>query len=226
MSRNPNEKYNLVIILCASALNNNGSFDELSFNGSYLGGQIRMEAAVDFAPNTDTYIVVGGDHKDGKYKKIDDMKNFLKKRFNELQLPKEQQPKIIRIYSATDTTGNLWAIKRAFRDTGKLNWFSNKRVGILTNFYHIPRAMRFAADIFNDVSVLFIPISAEAVIYRHKPTYTDYPKAILKRIKLELNGLRAWECKKYKNKQGQFVQSLPEKFWDSECLNKELLKTL
>lgn len=222
------EHYDLVVLLCASALNESGRlFDELTvINGrsTYLGGQVRMEAAADFAPNVDAYIVVGGDHKDGKHKKINDMKSFLEKRFDELQLAR--RPKIIRLYSNTDTAGNLWALKRALRKAEKLDWLGNKRVAIMTSFYHLLRAMRFAADIFRDIDVRFVPISSEAAMYRHEATYAHHSDPTLARIMLELNGLRNWEQKKYTDKKGRRVQKLEESDWNSECLDEELLKSL
>ena len=46
-----------------------------------------------------------------------------------------------------------------FRECSKLNLLTG-RVGIMTNFYHLPRAMRFAVDIFKGVNVTFIPLVA------------------------------------------------------------------
>jgi uncharacterized SAM-binding protein YcdF (DUF218 family) len=222
------EKFDLVVLLCADALNEREGFDEISpVNGAfvYLGGQVRMDAAVDFAPNVSTYIVIGGKHKGGKYKKIEDMKNFLEKRFNEINLISER-PKIVRLYSKADTTGNLWGLKRALRDAGKLEWIRDKKIGIFTNFYHIPRAMRFAKDIFSDVRASFVPISAEAVLDRTEATYSHYPRAFLRRIVNEQNGLRAWERGEYQDKEGNRVQEWREDLWDFECLDKEILRQL
>ncbi len=142
------EKYELVILLCPSALNSKGSFDELSPDGSYLGGQTRMGAAVDISPRVGTFVVVGGSRK-----KVYDMAKYLRAEFKKNKI--SPKPKIIRIRSEADTTGNLWAVKRAFKKFRKVNKFKGKRIGLMTNFYHLPRAMKFGADIFKDEKTIF-----------------------------------------------------------------------
>src|SRR3972149_2101613 len=106
--------YDYVIILCPSVLNN-GKFDELSSDGSYLGGQIRMQAAVDFfrTQKVNKFIVVGGGIekklKTEKWRKVNDMRNFLVKN----KIPKEN---IIRIVSKADTHGNLRAVYKVLKN--------------------------------------------------------------------------------------------------------------
>jgi len=205
-------KYDIVIILCASALNKDGGFDEFALDGSYLGGQTRMDAAVDFAPRVKNYIVVGGSKK-----KINDMKVYLEQKFKKFRI--EHAPKIIRIKSDPDTNGNLWAVKLALRDVKKIDKLSNNDVGIMTNFYHLPRAMRFAADIFNNINVNFTPIASEAVIVRHLSTYLLHQKALLLRTTNDINGLRDWENGEYENQDKKTG-------WCYKCLDKDILKTL
>ena len=78
--------------------------------------------------------------------------------------------------SDPDTIGNLWAVKLILESVQKLNLLTG-RVGIMTNFYHLPRAMRFAVDIFKGVNVTFIPLVAEAVIFRNQATYALHKDA-------------------------------------------------
>ena len=73
-----NKKYNIIIVLCPSealvSSKNKLYYYELERNKKekesvvYLGGKIRMQAAVDMASYTNTMVVVGGSKK-----KVDDM---------------------------------------------------------------------------------------------------------------------------------------------------------
>ncbi len=211
------KNYKIVIVLCASELKiaKNGStyFEELNENEKknsleYLGGQIRMDAAVDLAERVEVFIVVGGSQK-----KVDDMKKYIQEN---LRKKGANVPPIIRIESDPDTNGNLQAIKKVLKDHS-LN-FKNSEVAILTNFYHIPRSLRFAADIFPEYN--FIPLAAESLIIQHQPTYTLYSKEFLLRISDDIDGLRDWEADRYKeqNKLDKDVKAI--------CYDLELLKKL
>ncbi len=135
-----NTPYNFVIVLCASPLNKNDEFEELSPDGSYLGGKVRMQAAVDLwtRKKVEKIIVVGGGIKekneDKKFRKVNDMKKYLE----DGGIPQES---IIRVISEADTHGNMRAIYKTIKE--KLD---GKLIGILTNFYHLSRAMRVAHD--------------------------------------------------------------------------------
>lgn len=187
------ENFDYVIILCASELrtcvNKTGHFDELNKDEKrlvylYVGGQIRMEAAVDVARYVQNFIVVGGSEK-----KVKDMRNFLLEELQKEIDNGEITSKIIRIESEANTAGNLWAVKGWIKEYNIK--FLDKRVGILTNFYHLPRAMRFAKDILPEYC--FIPLAAESLINRHQSTYSFYPKEFLLQICSEIDGLKDWE---------------------------------
>ena len=183
--------YDYVIILCPSALNSEGKFDELSSDGSYLGGQTRMQAAVDLykSDKVKNLIVVGGgideQNQRKKWRKVNDMRKFLMNN----NIPPEN---IIRISSKADTHGNLRAVYKTFRDKLK-----NKSVGILTNFYHLPRTMRFTYDSQFKWENVFIPICAESVIKSMPLTYLQRIPELLLRIANDIKGIKDWEEGKY-----------------------------
>lgn len=196
--------YDIVILLCASFLNEKGAFDELSPDSSYLGGPVRMRAAVDIKSKVRKFIVVGGgiekNNDKEKWRKVNDMYNYLID--NGID-----SDKIIRIVSEADTHGNFRAIYVCAKEILK-----NKRVGILTNFYHLPRALRFAKDTFVDIKdISFIPISAESVVKNIKPTYLNYWPEFLVRIFNEIKGLNDWERREYRG------QDRPSSDWRGEC---------
>lgn len=191
--------YDFVIILCPSFLKGN-KFDEFSPDGSYLGGQVRMQAAVDLYQRgvVKKLIVVGGmDNKKGKWAKVDGMRRYLIKN----DIPKDR---IIRICSQADTHGNLRAIYKTVKDKLK------GEIGILTNFYHLPRAMRFAHDPQFKWDIKFIPICAEAVIESFPPTYLQQVPSFLVRIFSDIKGLNEWEWEKYRG------QTDKENTWEGE----------
>ncbi len=208
MNETEQQIYHIVIVLCPSesrTLENKYAFYEIENDKRerekliYIGGQIRMQAAVDLASQIkEAYVVVGGSRP-----KVDDMKGYLEQELG------NKTPPIIRIVSKSDTTGNLMAIYKCRRKYK--NFFSKKKkVGILTNFYHLPRAMRFVASRFTDIN--FIPIAAEAVISRYHPTYALYTQEFLLRIAKEIDGLRDFENGSYK-KQKEFVNNPEWEEW-------------
>ena len=154
-----------------------------------------MQAAVDIQGKVEKFIVVGGGAEEkyecSDFKKVNDMKQFLCCE-NGIELER-----VIRIVSEADTTGNLYAIKKL----NILQSFEGKDVVILTNFYHLPRAMLMASRIFEGMDINFIPISAEAVVGKCHPSYSFYPKEFLFRIYKEINGLRDWENETYGGKE-------------------------
>ena len=72
--------------------------------------------------------------------------------------------------------------------------------------------MRFAADIFQDLGINFIPIAAEAVITRNFPTFSINPEATIFRMQNDINGLRDWENGEYK-KQDKIIFSTQRINW-------------
>jgi uncharacterized SAM-binding protein YcdF (DUF218 family) len=193
-------EYDFVIVLCPSALNKNNSFEEISASGLYLGGAVRMQSVVDFekSDTTPKLIVVGGWTKEDEWKKINDMRNFLVE--NGIS-----SKKIIRVISDPDTLGNMRAIYKTLKDD-----LQGKRVGVLTNFYHLPRAMYFANDQKFNWSVNFVPICAESVIALDKSSYLKNKTSFIKRITMEIKGLRDWVSNNYSD------QNDEEKNWKGE----------
>ncbi len=211
------KKYNIVIVLCPSEariIKNKFFYHELVEDKQekgqmiYLGGRVRMQAAVDIAPCTNTIIVVGGSQK-----KVNDMKGYLLQEFKKEKLI--NPPEIIRIESEPDTNGNLWAIKNCFQSAGKINLLE-KNVGILTNAYHLLRAMRFASDIFNNIN--FIPVAAESVLRKNYPEYQLHPKSFLLRTFKEIGGLKDWEEERYRDQK--------KTIWNYKCHDELILNGL
>lgn len=109
---------------------------------------------------------------------------------------------IVRICSEADTHGNLRAIYKRFN-----NELKDKIVGILTNFYHIPRVMRFIHDPKFDWNAKFVPICAESVVTSTSTNYLSFAPQLLRRISNEIKGLKDWESNNYRD------QNKPEKDW-------------
>lgn len=197
--------YNYVIVLCASPLNKD-KFDELSSDGSYLGGQVRMQAAVDFyfSKRVRKFIIIGGgmekSEKIKKWEKVEDMRTFLINK----NVPAKN---ISGLCSDSDTHGNLRAVYKEFNKE-----FYGKTVGILSNFYHLPRVMRFAQDPQFKWKVNLIPICAESVIISMPPNYLQFVQEFLFRISNEIRGLKNWEESEYRD------QFKPEEDWAGEVL--------
>lgn len=194
-------QYDFVILLCPSLMNKAGKFEEFSLDGSYLGGQVRMQAAVDLYKKggVKKFIVVGGgiNNEKMKWDKVNDMRKYL----IDNGVPKTE---IVRISSKADTHGNLRAVYKILHNRLKGN------VGILTNYYHLPRAMRFANDPQIKWNIKFIPICAEAVIKSSPPTYLQNIPSFLVRIFNDIKGLNDWEKGEYRE------QKVKEKGWRGE----------
>ena len=152
-----------IIVLASSPLQQNGEFANF-YNGEYLGGQIRMDAAVHIAQeNPDTeFILVGGYNAPSEgdidtSNKVNDMAAFLKRNAPDVHLQ--------LVYSLPCTHHNFVAVFNSpeidLRD---------QELGILTNAYHLPRALVFAlqaAEATDTVGLFqFVPISAEEVLNR------------------------------------------------------------
>lgn len=199
--------YDYVVVLCPSPLNQEQEFDQVSPNGLYLGGQTRMQAVVNVyanaAMNVRKLIVVGGGVHEAdetmKWRKVKDMRRFLE----DNGVPASD---IICIASEADTLGNFRAL---WREYGAM--MQHKTIGILTNFYHLPRAMRIAQDAQFDWAAKLVPVCAESVI----ASVTSFPLSspgVLARIALESKGLIDWEKGRYRN------QSVPMSDWAGEVL--------
>ncbi|HSW99674.1 MAG TPA: YdcF family protein [Patescibacteria group bacterium] len=198
--------YDYLIVLCPGIVNDKGQFDEIDSNGLYLGGQVRMQAAA--ALHTDPtveigkYIIVGGGMEKTnitkRQEKVDCMCSFLKNK----GVPKET---IVRVVSGADTSGNFRALWKVFRSE-----LQQKRIGILTNFYHMPRVMRIAQDAQFDWQVSFVPICAEAIRPAEPPL--DHIPGLSARIATEIKGLGDWERGEYRDQHKPVIE------WEGELL--------
>lgn len=208
-------KFRIIIVLCPSesrTLDNKYAYYDLEKDKQekntqiYLGGDVRMQAAVQIASQTEFLIVVGGSKP-----KVDDMKNFLVQEFEKIKI--SNIPDIIRIESDPDTLGNLWAIKKSGI---KLN----DGVGILTNFYHLPRSIRISNEVFPRIA--FIPLAAESLLNMKQSTFPLFKKEFILRISREINGLSDIENGTYKN----LRDKTDKKDWEYKCYDLEFLKKL
>lgn len=207
------DSYKLVIVLCPSEANiNNGKYSYFDLENDkredkkiYLGGNIRMQAAIDIAEKVQYFVVVGGSKS-----KVDSMKSFFVQEFEKKKIT--NYPEIIRVESEADTLGNMRAIKKAIT-----NFEGN--IGLLTNFYHLPRAMRIASMV--NPQLTLIPLSAEAVKSSYDSSYPFFVNEILFRVYREISGLNDLEMGIYNNQDNN-----KEISWKSICYDHELLKKL
>src|SRR3989344_5163902 len=125
-------------------------------DGKYLGGATRMAAAITIAKENQfsEIILVGGYNEDNgkdkstffqKSQKVEDMKDYL----NENKIKNS----IVTINSLPCTKHNLIAVFNKYQKK-----FENKKVGILTNKYHLSRALQFWVKLkeepdFNKLSI-------------------------------------------------------------------------
>ena len=178
-------------------------YDQIK-DGLYLGGQTRMKAAVIFSKHANTVIVVGGSPRKANY-----MKQYLVSN----GVPSS---KIIRVESDSDTTGNMFALKKISED-----YKITGNIGILTNFYHMNRSIRFAQDIFvrKDSNKTIYPVVAETVT--ELVDCLKYKDEYIKRVAQEIQGLKDWENEVYGiDRYGCHAMSRDEGQWTAE-INSE-----
>lgn len=184
-------KYDIVIVLCPSKKDNQGKFSEFQ-DGLYLGGETRMNAVLEIhkrSPNAE-FIVVGG-YDEGKEtsKKVQDMEDFLKENLVENVRGIKSLPCTFHNFIAVFNTLNAEEIK-------------SKKIGLLTNYYHLPRAFRFLVKAKEDLGLKiipsFYPISAESVV-KDFPEQNMYNREneFLLRVESERKGLRDLEDEIY-----------------------------
>lgn len=191
------KKYDYLIVLASEIVKKGNEFEMPEFyDGKSQGCQWRLDAAIIMFQEgrIDTIIVVGGKVRDECLKangeKTDVMANYLIKN----DIPKE---KIIKISSATNTQGNARAIKK-YVEKNHLNG----KIGLLTSFYHLPRAMKF----FIREGLCFEPVICESILLDH-PDYGlnkihqfYINTKMLERFNAEIQGLADLEKGKYKPK--------------------------
>jgi hypothetical protein len=202
------KKYDYVIVLCAWTMINN-KFPQF-LNGEYLGGQTRMDAAVIVAKqNPKTKIILVGGYNEDNYDKSDyykksqkteNMKTFMHENGVEKYVHNnnKKEERIITVESLPCTRHNLIAVFNEYKEE-----FSKKdaRIGLLTNFYHLPRALNFWEKLtkneedFKKIIKNPEPIIAESFI-EEKERYLHHCEYI-KSLESELNGLRLLQTYKY-----------------------------
>lgn len=141
-----------------------GKFPEYH-RGMYLGGQTRMDAAVELYKNNKLakFIVVGGLNKDCNNiedsEKTSSMKKYLEKECKEIN--------VTSINSLPCTKHNFVAIFAYWEENSQED-LSKKTVGVLTNHYHLPRSLKFLSlaqkEFLLSNNPIFNPIAAESVI--------------------------------------------------------------
>jgi hypothetical protein len=207
-------KYSVVVLFNASERNEKGEFEEIIYKKNraiYLGGQTRMNAAREIAPEVDTYILVGGSKK-----KVNDMKSFLEESFRKGGL--SRYPRLVRVQSEETSLGNLWAVKKIFNKIKGKDFLKNRTIYLMTNEYHIPRVSRLTADIFAGLHITFIPIVAEEILFNHESDSAAYKSALNERLIDESKGIEDWESGVYIN---QFNK---EEFWPSVCYDEDIFR--
>lgn len=184
-------KYNYIIVLCPWK-KINGKFPEF-LGGEYLGGQTRMDAAVELAKeNKETiFILVGGyneddDINDSNYYKESQKTSDMKKHMVDNGINGDR---IETVESLPCSKHNLVAIFNKYKEEFK---DKNLRIGLLTNFYHLPRALCFwhklVKEEFNDIIENPIPIPAESIIGEQERYIHQHEYIVV--LEKELKGIR------------------------------------
>jgi len=211
-------KYDIVIVLCPEKKNSDGKFPEFESN-KYLGGQTRMDAVCEIFKNNNKaeFVLVGGYSKDALIsEKVEDMKEFLEKNCNGIM--------ITECPSLPCTKHNLIAVFNTWKKNGTT--IKGKKVGLLTNFYHLPRALRFWGELTNEEEFSEIhapiPIIAESII-KQDGLYIRFIEYIL-RLDSEINGLKDNEMGTYKDNCLSKRENL-DSFKDIIKQKKEILLT-
>jgi len=181
--------FDYVIILCPNAGYQQGSFEEYGEDGLYIGGQARMQAAVDLYHNPQVtvraFIVVGGGIDTDAatlWAKTDNMRQFLMQN----GIPGDI---VTCVASTPDTRGNFRAVWITCR---KL--LQGKTVGVLSNSYHLPRALLIATDAqFDWRGAELFPLEAEAYMTSTASIPPDHNPAVVGRLALERQGFVDWQ---------------------------------
>lgn len=187
--------FDFVIVLCPN-IGFGPELEEYAPDGLYIGARARMQAAVDLFHRADItvgkFIVVGGgleqaDHR-LRWKKTENMRKFLMQH----DVPPED---ILCVASQPDTSGNFRAIWLTCR---KL--LQTKTVGVLTNQYHIARALCIATDPqFDWGDAQFIPLVAESLLTDKAEFPAPHEAPMADRLAREQHGLSDWQRGTYRN---------------------------
>lgn len=190
MRKNLNKSHDYIIVLCPEVNpEDKGKFTNFK-HGLYLGGGIRMEAAYKlYQKNKKVILILVADYNkdnvsgDDTYKlsyRTDSMRAYL--------LNCGVPNKNLRIVNSLPCTRhNLVAVFNNFSDA-----FKNKKIGLLTNSYHLPRSLSFWIELkkyqkYYNVPSLPDPIFAEDIIDNN----IRYKKSglYIARLELEARGV-------------------------------------
>jgi len=187
-------KYDSIVVLASEIFKEGNKFRMPDFfNGVAQGGKMRLDAAVKMFEDkmVNNIIVVGGKVRGSEDEKTEAMADYLIN--NDIAVEN-----IIKLPSKTNTQGNAKVVK-SYLDKNKL---TNKKIGLLTSFYHLPRAMK----IFAREGLNFEPVVAESILIDH-PDYGlnkihqfYINTKMLERLNQELLGLADLEKGIYKPK--------------------------
>lgn len=209
-------EYDMVIVLSPSERNEFGKFIEYEKSGVYLGGQTRMDAAVEICKkNMQARIIVVGGLKEG-CKSMDDsyktkgMKDYLEEKCG-------NDVHVERVNSLPCTKHNFISVLIKLTADGEdLNF---KKIGILTNYYHLPRAWKFLSHALGEYKIsgkpIFIPIAAESIVDQHE-IYSGKKQEYLLRLEDEVRGIKMCELGEYKDgclyRKGEYKRGKLEDF--------------
>lgn len=194
-----------IFVLSPGRANPDGGFADYGDDGSYIGGQIRMNAAVQMIRDRpeDQFFLVGGLDTDALLapysQKAQDMSRFI---CSTLQ---DEEPEVWHragpVPSLPCTYHNFIAALRELNDP-RLMEPGTVNIGVLTNAYHIPRSQLFATQAKHDMfdlnpniraDVTFTWHAAEDILQTPMPySVKDDPEAYAafkKRIAMEERGL-------------------------------------
>jgi len=176
-------KYDRVFVHAAQMTKVGDEYDFLiEDKHGFLCGEIRVEAikVLRKQERVKEIIVVGGPTEDGASK---------------VRLIAERIGGVVtQLESIPSTRSNIEAIKDYLGD-------DNGKNGFLTNFYHLPRVTRLAAE----KELYLIPVCAEAVLLTDSPHWLEKIKewygqsSMFTRILSEIQGLSQLEGGKYDN---------------------------
>lgn len=181
-------KYSAVVVFCPSdplVTSSKISYFEMDVDRKsgekiYLGGEVRMRAAVAATQMTERVVVVGGSKI-----KVDGMRDYLIQEMGEKEI--ENHPEIIRVESAPDTLGNLRAVSKMRVNLGR-------RIGLLSNSYHFPRILTMAEEVMPTKK--FHVIAAEGIVGWDA---LSYPDEFMLRLRRETEGFLDWQSGIYVN---------------------------
>ncbi len=190
-------------------MNDQGKFLEYDSGGLYIGGQTRMDAAARLAPHISCKILlvgggIGAADAQQKWQKVHDMRQFLIRHGVDRQ-------QLVCIASQPNTLGNLRAVYATYRAE-----LEGRRVGVLTNFYHMPRVLRMAADAQFDWRVTFVPLIAEVQLKPQNHILDSGTAAILRQVISNIRGVKDWEDGAYEE------QFTPKSLWQGEIYHADL----